>query len=96
VLLLYLWLVVTSSDSNIPTLLEYGRVFGNMLLRIRGRMIALHPMTQMLEERGLERDQIARELGLKGEVQWILRIGYLKSYPDPVSLRMPISWFVQT
>jgi hypothetical protein len=77
-------------------LLEYGRVFGNMLLRIRGRMIALHPMTQMLEERRLGRDQIARELGLKGEVQWILRIGYLKSYPDPVSLRMPISWFVQT
>jgi hypothetical protein len=90
------WLVVTSSDSNIPTLVEYGRVFGNMLLKIREKMIALHPMTQMLEERGLERDQIARELGLKGEVQWILRIGYLKSYPDPVSLRMPISWFVQT
>jgi hypothetical protein len=96
VLLLYLWLVVTSSDSNIPILVEYGRVFGNMLLKIRGKMIALHPMTQMLEERGPERDKIARELGLKGEVQWILRIGYLKSYPDPVSLRMPISWFVQT
>jgi hypothetical protein len=30
------------------------------------------------------------------EVQWILRIGYLESYPDPVSLRMPASWFVQT
>jgi hypothetical protein len=88
------WLVVTSLDSNIPTLIEYGRVFENMLLRIRERMIAIHPMTQMLEEEPWK-SKIAKEMGLEGEVQWILRIGYLKSYPDPVSLRMPASWFVQ-
>ena len=88
------WLVVTSSDSNIATLIEYGRVFENMLLRIRERRIAIHPMTQMLEEEPWKK-QVAKELGLTGEVQWILRMGYLKSYPDPVSLRMPVSWFVQ-
>jgi len=88
------WLVVTIADSRIPTLIQYGRVFENMLLKIREKMIAIHPMTQMLEEEPW-RKQIAKELGLTGEVQWILRIGYLKSYPEPVSLRMPISWFVQ-
>jgi len=88
------WLVVTSSDSNIPTLIEYGRVFENMLLRIRERMIAIHPMTQMLEEEPWKK-QVSKKLGLNGEVQWILRVGYLKSYPNPVSLRMPVSWFVQ-
>jgi hypothetical protein len=51
-------------------------------------MIAIHPMTQMLEEIPW-RNQVARELGLPAEIQWILRLGYLKSYPDPVSLRMP-------
>jgi hypothetical protein len=89
------WLVVTSLDSNIPTLIEYGRVFETMVLKIRERMIAIHPMTQMLEEEPWK-SKIAKELGLEGEVQWILRIGYLRSYPDPVSLRMPVSWFVQT
>src|SRR4030042_2466069 len=89
------WLVVTSLDSNIPALIEYGRVFENMLLRIRERRIAIHPMTQILEEEPWKK-QVSKELGLSGEVQWILRIGYLKSYPDPVSLRMPISWFVKT
>jgi len=89
------WLVVTSHDSSIPALIEHGRVFQNMLLKIRDKMIAIHPMTQMLEESPW-RSQVAKELGLAGEVQWILRIGYLKSYPDPVSLRMPVSWFVQT
>jgi hypothetical protein len=88
------WLIVTSQDSSIPTLIEYGRVWENMLLKIREKMIAIHPMTQMLEEEPWKK-QIVKELGLNGEVQWILRIGYLKSYPEPVSLRMPISWFVQ-
>ena len=88
------WLIVTSQDSSIPTLIEYGRVWENMLLKIREKMIAVHPMTQMLEEEPWKK-QIAKELGLNGEVQWILRIGYLKSYPEPVSLRMPVSWFVQ-
>jgi hypothetical protein len=88
------WLIVTSQDSSIPTLIEYGRVWENILLKIREKMIAIHPMTQMLEEEPWKK-QIAKELGLNGEVQWILRIGYLKSYPEPVSLRMPVSWFVQ-
>jgi len=88
------WLTVTSQDSSIPTLIEYGRVWENMLLKIREKMIAIHPMTQMLEEDPWKK-QMSKELGLPGEVQWILRIGYLKSYPDPVSLRMPVSWFIQ-
>ncbi len=89
------WLVVTSRDSRIETLIEYGMVFEGMLLRIRERKVAIHPMTQMLEETP-GRDAIAKELGLSGEVQWILRIGYLNSYPDPVSLRMPLSRLVIT
>lgn len=88
------WLVVTSPDSIIPTLIEYGRVFENIFLKIREKMIAIHPMTQMLEEDPWKK-QVVKELGLGGEVQWILRMGYLKSYPDPMSLRMPVSWFVQ-
>ena len=87
------WLVVTSADSRISTLIEYGRVFENMLLKKREKMIAIQPMTQMLEEEAWK-NKIAKELGVTGEVQWILRIGYLESYPDPVSLRRPVSWFV--
>jgi hypothetical protein len=52
-------------------------------------------MTQILEEEAWK-NKVAKELGITGEVQWILRIGYLESYPDPVSLRMPVPWFVKT
>lgn len=87
------WLVVASPNSSITTLIETGRRFEAMLLRIRERMIAIHPMTQMLEEAPF-RDQVAQELNVSGMVQFILRVSYLNHYPDPVSLRMPVSWFV--
>lgn len=84
----------TSLDSSVPTFIEYGRIWENVLLKTREKTIAIHPMTQMLEEESY-RSLVVRELGLNGEVQWILRIVYLKSYPDPVSSRRPVSWFVQ-
>ena len=88
------WIVITSEDSSIPTLLETGRVFQRMFLKVRERMIAIHPMTQMLEEAPFQ-SQIAQELGLNDTPQFILRTGYLTSYPEPVSLRRPVAWFTQ-
>ena len=35
---------------------------------------------------GLKND-VAKALGLTGQIQWILRMGYVPSYPEPVSLR---------
>ena len=88
------WFIITSHDSSIPTVVESGRKCERMLLRTREKMIAIHPMTQMLEEDPWK-NRVAKELGLTNEVQWVLRSGYLKSYPEPVSLRMPVSWLIQ-
>ncbi len=90
------WLVVTSLDSEVATLIAYGMAFERLCLKVRDRMIALHPMTQMLEEQEPLKNDVARALGLTGEIQWILRMGYLPSYPEPVSLRRPVSWFVRS
>ncbi len=89
------WLVLTSQDSSIPTLLDTGRRFQRLFLSVRERMIAIHPMTQLIEETPEGPMQIACELGLNESVQFILRTGYLKSYPEPVSLRRPIAWFTR-
>ena len=53
-------------------------------------------MTQMIEEQGPSKNDVAKALGLTGQVQWILRMGYVRSYPVPVSLRRPVSWFVRS
>jgi hypothetical protein len=88
------WIVITSNNSDVANLLDTGRQFQRMFLRVQDRMIALHPMTQMLEESPWK-DNIANELGLSGRVQFILRAGYIQRYPDPVTLRRPVNQFLR-
>jgi hypothetical protein len=39
--------------------------------------------------------QIAAEHEQRIIPHFVLRIGYLDTYPDPVSLRRPVSWFAR-
>jgi hypothetical protein len=87
------WLVITSPDASISTLIETGRLMERMWLDSRERMIGIHPMTQILEEAPF-RDRVGQQLGVTGRVQFLLRVSYLAAYPDPVSLRMSLSRFV--
>jgi hypothetical protein len=87
------WIVMTSPDASVASLIESGRRFERLALRVREKGIALQPMTQMLEELPW-RDAVAGELGAGAPVQWILRAGYVDRYPDPVSPRLPVTAFV--
>jgi hypothetical protein len=74
-------------------LIDTGRRFERMALRAREYGLGIHPMTQMLEEKqGIE--QIAGSHGSGFYPQFVLRVGYLETYPQPVSLRRPVDWFV--
>jgi hypothetical protein len=86
------WIALTSSGSSARQLVEAGRLFERACLRIRERNIALHPMSQMLEEDKFKHD-VAKTLGIHGQVQFILRAGYVKEYTEPVTLRRPVDWF---
>ena len=88
------WLIITGTGEGVADLIETGRRFERMWLLARERMIAIHPMTQMLEEKKWS-DEIASQHGPEMIPQFILRVGYLDTYPDPVSLRRPVSWFLQ-
>jgi hypothetical protein len=84
------WLVL-SGGGSISELIETGRKVERLWLRVREWKIAIHPMTQVLEESPW-REQISKSLGLNGTPQFVLRIGYVSAYPEPSSLRMPPSW----
>lgn len=89
------WLVMTSPGDTVADLIETGRRFERMALLAREHGIAIHPMTQILEEKkGLS--QIVRHHGNDFFPQFILRVGYLEKYPEPVSLRRRVEWFVHT
>ncbi len=89
------WLLITSKDNSVATLLETGKRFQRLLLKIRERNIAIHPMTQILEEPSTMQI-LNSSIGIGGSIQFILRIGYVKNYLQPVSLRRPVDWFVRT
>jgi len=89
------WLVITSEGRTIADLIETGRRFERMTLLARERSIAIQPMTQYLEEQaGL--NQIAANHQKDMIPQFVLRVGYLKHYPEPVSLRRPVNWFIES
>lgn len=88
------WLIITSKDNTVATLLETGKRFQRMFLKVRDKNIAIHPMTQILEEKETAK-QVNESIGITDEIQFILRMGYLKNYPEPVTLRRPVNWFVK-
>ena len=88
------WVIVTSTGEKVSDLIETGRNFEKMFLLARDLKIAIHPMTQMLEEEKW-RTEISKQHGSKIIPQFVLRIGYLDKYPEPVSLRRPVSWFIK-
>lgn len=88
------WLVIENNGMATAALIETGRKVERMWLGVRDKNIAIHPMTQMLEEAPWNA-QAAKSLGIGGTPQFILRVGYLASYPMPASVRMPPSWIVR-
>jgi hypothetical protein len=88
------WILITSKDNSVATLLETGRRMQRLFLKVREKSIAIHPMTQILEESST-REQLNQSIGSDENIQFILRTGYLKNYPPSVSLRRPVDWFMR-
>lgn len=89
------WILITSKDNSVATLLETGRRMQRLFLKVREKNIAIHPMTQILEESST-RQKLNQSIGINESIQFILRSGYVKDYPPPVSLRRPVEWFIRT
>lgn len=87
------WMLITSNDNATRTLLETGMRLQRMLLNTRELGIAVHPITQVLEEKKYA-DELSTNIGISQPVQFILRTGYITNYPEPVSLRRPVESFV--
>ncbi len=88
------WIVITSENNRPSSLIETGRRFERLFLRARDRSIAIHPMSQALEE-PLWAEKAADVLLLDKQPQFLLRVGYIQDYPSPVSLRMTLDDFTK-
>jgi hypothetical protein len=88
------WMVITGAGTTVALLIETGMRMQRLFLKVRTKGIALHPMTQILEEKS--RETLLSNMGsITDPIQFLLRIGYVTKYPEPVSLRRPVDWFVK-
>ncbi|MBD1392998.1 Acg family FMN-binding oxidoreductase [Mucilaginibacter glaciei] len=87
------WFLITSKDASVTNLIEAGKRMQRLFLKVRDKNIAIHPMTQILEEPAIQHN-LNSSTGLTDPVQFILRTGYVKDYPEPVSLRRPVDWLI--
>jgi len=87
------WIIITSVKDDCESLINAGGDFLKLSLNSVNKKIALHPMTQPLEENGFA-DNLRKELGIKEKIQFILRAGYVEEYSLPVSERMPVERIV--
>ena len=89
------WLIITGKGNRVEDWIDTGRKFERLALMARERHIGIHPMTQCLEEKSGQK-QITDNHEAGVIPQFVLRVGYLAEYPDPVSLRRPVSCFVSS
>lgn len=87
------WLLLTSRGQTVAELLACGRRFQQLSLAACELGIAIHPMSQILEEEGAS--SLKEVLGDDSHTpQFVLRVGYLDRYPAAAGLRRPVTWFI--
>jgi hypothetical protein len=86
------FIVLTSKSDHPDDVLDAGQRFQRMALLFREMNIAGQPMSQALEEKGW-REQVAAAVELSGSPQFIIRVGRLDHYDEPVSRRRPVAAF---
>jgi len=84
------WLIIYSKDTTLKSILHCGMNFQRILLRTEKSNIAVHPMSQPLEEKS-SLIKISQRSDLKKNIQFICRTGYVKHYGEPCSPRMKLS-----
>ncbi|MBN2435322.1 MAG: hypothetical protein JXK07_08665 [Spirochaetes bacterium] len=83
------WIVIKQPGSTPTDWMEAGRVYQRVHLKCRSCMIGFHPFNAVLEENNYERE-FNKKIRINGTVHLLARIGYVDSYPKPVSVRRTV------
>lgn len=83
------YILITSNDSKSSDLVESGRLLERVWLECANNEIAVHPMSQVLEEQEYY-ELLKKSLKIEDEIQMVLRIGKVKKYPVRIGKRLDI------
>jgi len=88
------FIIITSKSNSINELVNAGRTLESVWLKCIENEIAVHPMSQVLEENNYY-ELLKKELKIKGEIQMVLRIGKVKHYPERVGRRIDVEKIIE-
>jgi hypothetical protein len=81
------FIIITSKSNSISELVNTGRILESVWLKCVENEIAVHPMSQVIEENDYY-ELLKAGLKIKGEIQMVLRIGKVKHYPERTGRRV--------
>ncbi|HOF33608.1 MAG TPA: hypothetical protein PK624_07090 [Spirochaetota bacterium] len=88
------WIIIATEKETPSHLMTAGADFLKIGIAGIEKNIALHPMTQPIEENEFKL-HLKKALPVKGEIQFVLRSGYVEEYPLPVSVRMEVKQIIR-
>jgi len=81
------YIIITTKSFSVKDLVKSGRELENVWLKCVENNIAVHPMSQVLEEKEYY-ENLKKKLNIEGEIQMVLRIGKVKKYPERKGRRL--------
>jgi len=88
------WIVIVASNNSVKEWVNLGRFYQNIHLTCTKLNIGFQPMNQIVEEAKFK-NEVAKHLGIKNELMFVARVGYIDRNPLPVSPRRPVEDFAQ-
>jgi len=88
------WIVIIASTNSVKEWINLGRNYQNIHMTCTKLNIGFQPMNQIVEEDKFK-NEVSKHLGIKTELMFVARVGYVDMNPLPVSLRRPIEDFTQ-
>lgn len=86
------WLVVFQNEESPAKWIATGRIIQRLNMRCYTLSIGFQPMSQIIEEAPFEQ-QLHEQIRYPGTIQFVARIGYVKTYPKAISVRRTVDSF---
>jgi len=88
------WIVILASTNSVKEWVTLGRTYQNINLTCTKLNIGFQPMNQIVEEDNFK-NEVIKHIGIKQELMFVARVGYIKGSVAPVSPRRPVEDFAQ-
>jgi nitroreductase len=88
------WIIIITHGNSVANWIKAGRLYQHINLTCTQLKIGFQPMNQIIEEDNFKKE-VAEYFGVKEEIVFLARIGYVSNIPEPVSPRRPVEAFAQ-